>query len=346
MRFVVIMVAALMILGAVAASGLILAQKGSTPKGNIPTATVASTEYTASATQEVSAPTRAPSNQIAQATGTEASPLILQADVDAQSDNPITTVMQAPSATAAAPNVKDQSLSTISKAIVHETTRLKDDATGWAHKLQELELDLKLQLDLKKNQDVEATGRDINECLVVLRAAASRLAPDAETWVTLRKQQAAVRDLAIRAEVHPDPDIRKTASYFQQKTTELRALNRSVEEIRRRLVAQIDQLEKLKIQLEFNRTAAQIGEAVKDGEVSLDNIQAITEGARRIAADLHSFGRASGVVTEPAEAAKSAEAANTNPVEVAMPVQVKKRIRGTLMNARPHSLKEKRSGHS
>jgi hypothetical protein len=42
--------------------------------------------------------------------------------------------------------------------MVHETTRLKDDATGWAHKLQELELDLKLQLDLKKNQDVEATG--------------------------------------------------------------------------------------------------------------------------------------------------------------------------------------------
>jgi hypothetical protein len=30
--------------------------------------------------------------------------------------------------------------------------------------------------------------------------------------------------------VHPDPEIRKTADYFQQKTTELRALNRSVED--------------------------------------------------------------------------------------------------------------------
>ena len=324
MRLVVTIVAALMILGAVAASGLILAQKGSTPKGNIPTATVASTVYIASATQEVSAPTRAPSSQIAQAMVSEASPLILQANVDAQSGSPMTTVTEAPSAAAAAPNVKDQSLTTISKAIVHEITRLKDDATGWAHKLQELELDLKLQLDLKKNQDVEATGRDINECLVVLRVAASRLAPDAEAGVTLRKQEVAVRDLAIRAEVHPDPDIRKTASYFQQKTTELRALNRSVEEIRTRLVTQIDQLEKLKIQLEFNRTVAQIGEAVKGGEVSLDDIQAITEDAQRIAADLDGFGRASAVVTEPAEAAK--------PVEVARPVDVKKRIPGTLMN--------------
>ena len=208
--------------------------------------------------------------------------------------------------------------------MVHETTRLKDDATGWAHKLQELELDLKLQLDLKNNHDVEATGKDIDECLVVLRAAAGRLAPDAETRVTLRTQEVAVRDLAIRAEVHPDPEIRKTAGYFQQKTTELRTLNRSVEEIRTRLVTQIDRLEELKIQLEFNRTAAQIGEAVNGGEVSLDNIQAITEDARRIAADLDGFGRASAVLTEPAEAAK--------PIEVAKPVEVKKRIPGTLTN--------------
>jgi hypothetical protein len=256
-------------------------------KKSTPTATAASTVYTASVTQEVSAlPTRAPVSQIAQATGSEASPLILQANVDAQSGSPMTTVTQAPSAAAAAPNVKDQSLSTISKAMVHETTRLKDDATGWAHKLQELELDLKLQLDLKKNQDVEATGKDLDEYLLVLRAAAGRLAPDAETRVTLRKQEVAVRDLAIRAEVHPNPELRKTADYFQQKTTELRALNRSVEEIRTRLVTQIDRLEKLKIQLEFNRTAAQIAEAMKDGEVSLDNIQAISEDAQRIAADL------------------------------------------------------------
>ena len=281
MRLVVIIVAALMIL-ALAALGVILTQKGVPP-----TTMAASAMRIASVTQEVSAlPTRAPVSQIAQATGSDASPLILQANVDAQSGSQMTTVTQAPSAAAAAPNVKDQSLSTISKAMVHETTRLKDDATGWAHKLQELELDLKLQLDLKKNQDVEATGKDLDEYLVVLRAAAGRLAPDAETRVTLRKQEVAVRDLAIRAEVHPNPELRKTADYFQQKTTELRALNRSVEEIRTRLVTQIDRLEGLKIQLEFNRTAAQIAEAMKDGEVSLDNIQAISEDAQRIAADL------------------------------------------------------------
>jgi hypothetical protein len=260
----------------------------------------------ASATQNVPAlPARTPVSQIAQATGSEASLLILQARVDAQTGSRMTTGTQAPlAAAAAAPNVKDQSFgpSTISKALVHETVRLKDDAAGWARKLQELEL------DLKKNQEVEAAGKDIDECLVVLRAAAGRLAPDAETGVTLRKQEVAVRDLAIRAEVHPNPEIRKTAGYFQQKTTELHALNRSFEEIRTQLVTQIDRLEEPKM------TTAQIGEAVKGGEVSLDNIQAITEDAQRIAADLDGFGRASAVVTEPAEAAK--------------PVEVKKRIPG------------------
>jgi hypothetical protein len=154
---------------------------------------------------------------------------------------------------------------------------------------------------------VEATGKDIDECIVVLRAAADRLAPGAEARVTLRKQEVAVRDLAIRAEVHPDPEIRKTAGYFQQKTVELHALNRSVEETRIRLITQIDRLEELKVQLEFNRGAGQVGESVKGGQASLDSIQAITANAQRFANDLDGFGRTPAVAIKPAEA--------TNPVE-------------------------------
>jgi hypothetical protein len=331
MRSVVIIVAALTLLAAVA-SGLVLVQKGSAP-----TATAASTVDIAAVTQDAPAlPSYAPVNQIAEVTGSAASPLVLEANIDAQSDNPTTKVTQTPSPAAAAPNVKDQTLSSISKAIVHVTTRLKDNATGWAHKVQELELDLKLQLDLKKNQDIEATGRDIIEYLVVLRGAATWLSPDVETVVTLRKQELAIRNLAIRAEVNPDPDIRKTASYFHQRATELHALNRSVEETRTRLVTQIDRLEELKIQLEFNRTVTQISDVVKSGEISFDNIKAITLDAQRIAADLDGFGRASAIVTDLNDAVKPAEAAKpvevVRSVEVARTVEVKKRMPATLMN--------------
>lgn len=233
--------------------------------------------------------------------------LDMPSPVAAQTDGPMATGKK-DSATAtdaaAAASLKDKNFdpSTISKAINDEAARLKNDATGWSQKLQELETDLR-----NNQQDVEATGKDIDACLVVLRAAADRLAPDAEARIALRKQEAGVRDLAIRAEVHSDPEIRKQAGFFQQKTTEMRALNRSVEETRTRLVTQIDRLEELKVQLEFNRAAVQIGEAVKGGEASVDSIQPIVSDAQRLAADLDSFGKtsaAAAAAAKPAEPAK------------------------------------------
>jgi hypothetical protein len=152
MRLVVIIVAVLMTLG-VAASGLFLAQKRSTP-----IATAASMVDIGPVRPEASAlPSGAQVSQITQAAGSKASPLILEANVDAQSGSPTATTPSVPP-TATAPNAKENP-SIISKAMVHETTRLKDDATGWAHKLQELELDLKLQLGLKESQDLEAAGK-------------------------------------------------------------------------------------------------------------------------------------------------------------------------------------------
>ena len=160
--------------------------------------------------------------------------------VDAQTSPPASDAREdASDATAVvAPSVKDKNLhlSTISKALVNEASRLKN-AVG-DQKLQELELDLN-----KNQQDVEAIARDIADCLVVLRTAADRLAPDAEARGTFRQQEGALREVASRAEVHSDPAVRKTAGYFQRKTTELRALNRSVEETRIELITQIDRLE-------------------------------------------------------------------------------------------------------
>ena len=73
---------------------------------------------------------------------------------------------------------------------------MKNDAAVWDQKLQELELDLDLK---KRQQDFEAMAKDIDECLAVLRAAADRLAPDAEVRETFRKQEVAFeRSRAVR----------------------------------------------------------------------------------------------------------------------------------------------------
>jgi hypothetical protein len=216
-------------------------------------------------------------------------------------------------ASVAVPDIKDKNfdLSIISKAIVEEASRLKNDAAGWHQKIQELELDFN-----KSQQDDEATAKNVNESLIVLQTAASRLRPDAEARVALRRQEGALRELASRAEVHSLPEIRKTAGYFQQKTTEMRALNRSVEETRMGLMTQIDFLEELKVQLEFNRAGGQIGELLKRGEASINGIQVIATNAQQLASDLAGFGRTTAAAGQSSDRTNSAQA-TTTPAAVA-----------------------------
>jgi septal ring-binding cell division protein DamX len=152
-------------------------------------------------------------------------------------------------------------------------------------------------------------AKDIDECLAVLRAAANRLAPDAEARETFRKQESALREVASRAEVQSDPAIRSTAAYFQQKTIELRALSRSVEETRIELTTQIDRLE---AQLRFNAGAGQMSELVRGGRNILTGIQAIAANAQQLANDL------AGPHGTPAAAAQPAGTTRT-PSAVAKP---------------------------
>jgi hypothetical protein len=207
---------------------------------------------------------------------------------------------------AVAPKIQDKiDLSSISRAIGNEASLLKDDAVGWDERLQELEVDLDLK---KRQQDFEAMAKDIDECVAVLRAATNRLSPAAEIRNTFRKQEGALREVASRAEVHSDPAIRKTAAYFQRKTTELRALNRSVEETRIKLTAQIDRLE---AQLAFNAGASQMSELARGGRAILDDIQAITASAQRLANELTGVAAAESV-ERPQKATKT-PAAITKP---------------------------------
>ena len=94
--------------------------------------------------------------------------------------SPVATGGQAGSSKGAAAvgtEVKDKNfdLGNVSKALVDEASRLSNDAAGWGRKLQELELEFN-----KNQQDDETIAKNVDETLIVLRAAASRLAPDAE----------------------------------------------------------------------------------------------------------------------------------------------------------------------
>jgi hypothetical protein len=120
--------------------------------------------------------------------------------------------------------------------------------------------------------------------------------------------------------VHSLAEIRKTAGYFQQKTTELLALNRSIEETRMGLMTQIDLLQQLKVQLEFNPAAGQIGELVKRGEASLNSIQVIAAHAQQLANDLAGFGSTPAAAAQSADGTNPAQATKT-PAAAAKPVE-------------------------
>jgi hypothetical protein len=88
----------------------------------------------------------------------------------------------------------------------------------------------------------------------------------------------------------------------------MHAINRSFEEMRIRLVTEIDRLEELKVQLEFNHSAAQNDESLKEGKVSVDNIQTLTADAQRLASDLQNISGTPPVAGTPVDAPKPADA--------------------------------------
>jgi hypothetical protein len=235
--------------------------------------------------------------------------------VDAQTNSTAAKEALSNAAAARDTGTKDKNfdLNAVSKAIVGEASRFANDAAGWNQKMQQLEVDLN-----RSQQDDEATAKDAEESLLILQAAAGLLGPDAQARITLRKQEGALRELASRAEVHSLSEIRKTAGYFQQKTTELHALNRSIEETRMELMAQIDLLQELKAQLEFNRAAGQVDGLLKHGQASLNRIQVIAARAQQLANDLAGFGRMPAAAAQSADGTNPAHATKT-PAVVAKP---------------------------
>ena len=113
--------------------------------------------------------------------------LIWDIQVDAQTRTTATSTREDTSGAASTVTraVKDKGFEAgaIARSIVEDASQLKNDAAEWGQKLQELEA------DLKNNQNVDDTVKDVERWLVVVRAAADRLAPKSETRANLRKQE-------------------------------------------------------------------------------------------------------------------------------------------------------------
>jgi hypothetical protein len=72
-------------------------------------------------------------------------------------------------------------------------------------------------------------------------------------------------------------------------------------------MTQIDLLQELKVQLQFNRAGGQIGELLKRGEASINSIRVIATNAQQLANDLAGFGRTAAAASQSPDRTNSAQ---------------------------------------
>jgi hypothetical protein len=171
-----------------------------------------------------------------------------------------------------------------SKAMGEAATRLKEDAAERDKRMQELVLDLK-----HTQEDPGAVQKNLNEIILLLQEAADRLGPDAETRKLLAREGAGVRVSGIQAEADLDREIRQRAPYLQQKTAEIEALSRDAEEVRTRLVTQIDLIEELKERTQFGGAPPRIDEPAKNVAAYFQALQTMATRIERVANEIYNY---------------------------------------------------------
>jgi DNA repair exonuclease SbcCD ATPase subunit len=177
-------------------------------------------------------------------------------------------------------------MGSVSKNLGDEALRLKEETARGLKKLDDLERQLTVG-----RENTENAGRTVDELLSLLREGAARLSPDAAYVRILNAQEATVRDFANRAASHADGEIRKLASWYKDKAEEIATIRQEAEQLRTRLLTQIDRLEQQKGRLEFAVAAVQIDQFIKNARAYLDTLNDIATGAKSLADNLgNAFG--------------------------------------------------------
>jgi hypothetical protein len=108
------------------------------------------------------------------------------------------------------------------------------------------------------------------------------------------------------------------------------------------LVTQIDLLQELKVQLEFNRAGGQIGELLKRGKASINNVQVIATNAQQLANDLAGFGRTTAAAGQPADRTNSAPQTTTTPATASQAIKTPATEAGPADGANPAQVIKRR----
>jgi uncharacterized phage infection (PIP) family protein YhgE len=166
----------------------------------------------------------------------------------------------------------------IAKSLGDDALKLKQETERGLQRLDELEGQLRAN-----QQNTANAKKTVEELLSLLREGADRLAPARVYRSTLKAEEDTVRDYANRAAANTDSEIRNKAGWFKDRADEIAAIQSEAEQLRTRLISEIDRLEKQKVQLEFAVAATQIEQFIKNAHEYLDTVSKMATGAKNLA---------------------------------------------------------------
>jgi septal ring factor EnvC (AmiA/AmiB activator) len=185
--------------------------------------------------------------------------------------------------TAPAMTAVDQDLADM-KALGDQAGRLKTETEAALNALREKQANLEIIL-----RDVKGARQFTDDMIRLLQDTANQLAPNASYMSTLQTQLDLVRKLASEAQASPNPADHPFAETFNNQADRIGAIIAEGRDLGARLVAQIDQLNKVRSQIGYAYAARRTDEFIKTAREYLDVARGVLAGAASLADKTNAF---------------------------------------------------------
>lgn len=177
-------------------------------------------------------------------------------------------------------------MGSISQKLGEETLSLRQQALDATKQLDALE-----QSMADGQQNTEHATATVDKLLNLLRSLAARLSKDGPYAQLVNAEKSTITNIGDRATAHPNPKVRNLASWYQAKADNLSQDLSEAEQLRTKLLAEIDRLEKEKDVLSFAVAAANIEAFIKDARDYLGILSNLASTTKGLADDIgNAFG--------------------------------------------------------
>lgn len=163
---------------------------------------------------------------------------------------------------------------------------LQQSVQGSLNKLRELQSALKQNLN-----DVDTAIQRTDALIAMFAEYRKMIGSDSEAYKLLQQGETMAQEMAHRAEADPDPEIQKSARFFQDDAAKLANIRRDFMEGSTEMVRDMERLGRLKHRMAFTRQLYAMDQFVKNAESYLNIVKDDAERMRALANGLSTMGQ-------------------------------------------------------